>query len=144
MPVLKYLADTNSVSDYFRLGNPVKDWFSRHRGTIGLSTLTLAEMRRGIELKEGKSRLVLERIFRFMLEDYKEAILAFDEPSAFEWGRLMAESRNHPLPMGDSLIGAMARASDLTVVTRNTTHFPGCRTVNPWTGIEGAAWRPSN
>ena len=51
MPVLKYLADTNVVSDYFRLGNPVKDWFARHPGEIGISTLTLAEMRRGIELK---------------------------------------------------------------------------------------------
>ena len=41
MPVLKYLADTNIVSDYFRPGNPVKDWFARHRGEIGISTLTL-------------------------------------------------------------------------------------------------------
>jgi predicted nucleic acid-binding protein len=49
MPVLKYLADTNTVSDYFRPGNPVKEWFARHRGEIGISTLTLAEMRRGIE-----------------------------------------------------------------------------------------------
>lgn len=29
MPVLKYLADTNTVSDYFRSGNPVKEWFGR-------------------------------------------------------------------------------------------------------------------
>ena len=37
MPVLKYLADTNIVSDYFRPGNPVKDWFAKHRGEIGIS-----------------------------------------------------------------------------------------------------------
>ncbi len=103
MPVLEYLADTNSVSDYFRPGNPVKEWFAGHRGQVGLSTLTLAEMRRGIELKEGKRRLALEKICRFLLEDYREAIFVFDEASAFEWGRLMAEARNHPLPMDDSL-----------------------------------------
>jgi predicted nucleic acid-binding protein len=40
MPVLKYLADTNIVSDYFRPGNPVKEWFATHRGEIGISTLT--------------------------------------------------------------------------------------------------------
>ena len=55
MPVLKYLADTNAVSDYFRVGNPVRDWFARHPGEIGISTLTLAEMRRGIELTPGRA-----------------------------------------------------------------------------------------
>ena len=64
MPVLKYLADTNTVSDYFRPGNPVKGWFARHRGEIGISTLTLAEMRRGIELRgDTKARFALERVF---------------------------------------------------------------------------------
>ncbi|HEV2435922.1 MAG TPA: hypothetical protein VG077_07980 [Verrucomicrobiae bacterium] len=63
MPVLKYPADTNLVSDYYREGNPVREWFGRHRGEIGISTLTLAEMRRGIELKgETKARLALERV----------------------------------------------------------------------------------
>ena len=67
MPVLKYLADTNAVSDYFRPGNPVKAWFNNHPGEIGLSTLTLAEMRRGIELKgDTKARLALERVFKFV------------------------------------------------------------------------------
>jgi predicted nucleic acid-binding protein len=62
MPVLKYLADTNTVSDYFRSGNPVKEWFAAHRGEIGISTLTLAEMRRGIELKgDTRTRFALER-----------------------------------------------------------------------------------
>lgn len=36
MPVLKYLADTNSVSDYFKPGNPVKAWFQKHLGQIAL------------------------------------------------------------------------------------------------------------
>ena len=70
MPVLKYLTDTNTVSDYFRPGNPVKDWFAQHRGQIGISTLTLAEMRRGIELKaDPKTRAKLERTYDFILED---------------------------------------------------------------------------
>jgi predicted nucleic acid-binding protein len=75
MPVLKYLADTNIVSDYFRSGNPVKEWFASHRGEIGISTLTLTEMRQGIELQgKTKARIALERIFDFVLEDYREAI----------------------------------------------------------------------
>ena len=90
MPVLKYLADTNAISDYFRPGNPVKDWFARHPGEIGISTLTLVEMRRGI---------------KFVMEDYHEAIFAFDEAAALEWGRMMAQAGN-TIPYDDSLIGA--------------------------------------
>jgi predicted nucleic acid-binding protein len=75
----------------------------------------------------------LERIFDFILEDYREAIYAFDEAAAAaEWGRLMAESKNKPIPYDDSLIAAIARSCGLVVVTRNEKHFPGCKTVNPW------------
>jgi predicted nucleic acid-binding protein len=41
-----------------------------------------------------------------------------------------------------SLIGAIARTMSAKVVTRNARHFPGCDTVNPWTGKESVAWRP--
>ena len=133
MPVLKYLGDTNTVSDYFRSGNPIRDWFAAHPGEVGISTLTLAEIRRGIELKGGaKSRLALERIYGYVLQDYRGVIFSFDEAAAAEWGRLMAETKNRPLPYDDSLIAAIARSHELIVVTRNEKHFPGCKTVNPW------------
>jgi predicted nucleic acid-binding protein len=133
MPVLKYLADTNAISDYFRPGNPVKAWFARHPGEIGLSTLTLAEMRRGIELRgNSKARRELERLFNFIMADYHEAIFVFDEAAAMEWGRMMAAT-DQPIPYDDSLIAAIARSCELIVITRNEKHFPGCKTVNPWT-----------
>src|SRR5438876_486733 len=114
MSLLAYLADTNTVSDYFRSGNPVKEWFSAHRGEIGVSTLTLAEIRRGIELRpDGRAKRLLERTYSFILEDYRGAIFVFDEAAAAEWGRLCAEARGHPLPYGDSLIGAIARSCGL-------------------------------
>ena len=144
MPVLKFLADTNSVSDFFRDGNPVRHWFAAHPGEIGISTLTLAELRRGIELRgDGKVRKRLERSYRFIIQDYRDAIFVFDEAAAREWGRLMSEARHHPLPYDDSLIAAIARSCQLRVVTRNVKHFPGCETVDPWTGLEHAAWQPS-
>jgi toxin FitB len=142
MPVLSYLADTNTVSDFFRAGNPVKQWFTDHHGQVGISTLTLAEIRRGIELRPpGKTKRQLERIYGFILEDYREAIFVFDELAAVEWGRLMAEARSQPLPYDDSLIAAVARSCGLKVVTRNLRHFPGCATVDPWTGSEYPIWR---
>lgn len=143
MPVLNFLADTNAISDYSRGIAAVRQWFDGHRDQIGISTLSLAEIRRGIELKpQGKARRDLEKKYRFILEDFSGAIFAFDEAAAVEWGRLMAESRNHPIPLGDSLVGAIARSIGLRVVTRNQKHFPGCESVDPWTGNGAPAWIP--
>src|SRR2546423_1278564 len=125
MPILKYLADTNAISDSLRGEEPVLEWFARHPEEIAISTFALAEMRRGIELKEqGKARRELERRFRFILEDYRGAIFVFDEAAAIEWGRLMAEARNHPIPFQDSCVAAIARSLGMKVVTRNIRHFP--------------------
>ena len=132
MPDLRFLADTNAISDYFKPGNPEKAWFARHKGKVGISTITLAEIRRGIELRgQTKSRRELETFFKFIIQDYRDSIFVFDEAAAVEWGRLMAEHRT--IPYDDSLIAAIARSRELTVVTRNEKHFPGCNTVNPWT-----------
>ncbi|MCI0745772.1 MAG: PIN domain-containing protein [Verrucomicrobia subdivision 3 bacterium] len=143
MPILRFLADTNVISDALRGEKRVLDWLSDHPDEVAISTFTLAEIRRGIELKEpGKPRRDLERKFRFILEDYRGAILVFDEAAAIEWGRLMAEARNHPIPFDDSLVGAIARSMGLKMLTRNVRHFPGCVAVDPWTGVEHSAWRP--
>jgi hypothetical protein len=142
MPILRYLADTNVVSDAMRGAQPVVDWLADHADEVALSTFTLAEIRRGIEMKPaGRLRRDLEQKFAFLMENYGGAIWLFDEAAAFEWGRLMAEARNHPLPFDDSLIGAIARSMNAKVVTRNMKHFPGCRTIDPWTGKELPAWR---
>ena len=114
-----------------------------HQVEVAVSSLTVAELRRGIEFKvDGKARRELEREFGYTMEFFEEAVWLFDEAAAFEWGRLMTEARTHPLPYDDSLIGAIARSMSAIVVTRNVKHFPGCRTVDPWTGKESPAWRP--
>jgi len=142
MPLLKYLADTNVISDWMRGAEAVTGWLHAHSGEVAISTLTMAQLRRGIELKgEGKARRELEQKFQWVLDDYQACIWLFDEAAAFEWGRLMAEARNHPIPFDDSLIGAIARSMSARVVTRNVKHFPGCSTVDPWTGKEWPAWR---
>ena len=145
MPALKYLLDTNVVSDWMRGESAVVDWMAAHEAEVAISSLSIAELRRGIELKAaGKARRDLEREFGCVMEFFEEAVWVFDEATAIEWGRLMAEARTHPLPFDDSLIGAIARSMTATVVTRNVKQFPGCRTVDPWTGKESAAWRPSS
>ena len=145
MPVLKFLADTNVVSDSLRGEKAVLEWLNQHPDEVAITTFTLAEIRRGIELRlRGKARQELERKYQFILEDYRGAIFVFDEAAATEWGRLMAEARNHPIPYEDSLIAAVARSMGMKMLTRNVRHFPGCLTVDPWTGIERAAWKPGS
>jgi predicted nucleic acid-binding protein len=142
VPLLKYLVDTNVISDWMRGGPPVAEWMEEHQVEVAISSLTVAELRRGIESKpESKSRRELEREFGHVMEFFEGAVWLFDEAAAFEWGRLMAEARNHPIPFDDSLIGAIARSMTARVVTRNVKHFPGCPTVDPWTGKESSAWR---
>ena len=143
MPLLTYLLDTNAISDWMRGEQPVRDWLGAHADEVAISSLTVAELRRGIELKQaGKARRALEREFGELMENFEQCIWLFDEGAAYEWGRLMAEARNHPIPYDDSLIGAIARSMAASVVTRNVKHFPGCRTIDPWTGKEFPAWRP--
>jgi predicted nucleic acid-binding protein len=142
MPLLKYLVDTNVVSDWMRGEAAVAEWMEEHRVEVAISSLTVAELRRGIESKaQDKSRRELEREFGYVMEFFEGAVWLFDEAAAFEWGRLMAEAKHHPIPFDDSLIGAIARSMAARVVTRNVKHFPGCPTVDPWTGTERPSWR---
>lgn len=111
----------------------MRAWFRKHRGEIGLTPFTLGELRRGIEwCADAGARPALERKFREVLQEYRDAIYVFDEITAGEWGRMMAEMAAELPPWDDSYIAAIARSYELTVVTRNEKHFRGCRTVNPW------------
>jgi predicted nucleic acid-binding protein len=143
MPVLKYLADTNVLSAKMAGAQPVLDWLEGHGAEVAISTLSIAEIRRGIELRrDGKARRDLEREFRFVMEDFEGCIWVFDELAAFEWGRLLAEAatKNRPLPFADSLIGAIARSMEAKVVSSDKAGFEGCARVDPWTGLEYTPW----
>ena len=72
MPILKYLADTNVISDWMRGAASVTKWLSERKGEVAVSTFTIAELRWGIELKEDrKARRELERKFEWILEEYE-------------------------------------------------------------------------
>ncbi len=143
MPVLKYLADTNVISDFMRQEPTVAQWLLAHPNEVAISTITLAEMRRGIELKRNsKAGLALNRQYKFILQDYAGGLSVFDEAAAAEWGRIMAEAhtRNRPVPYHDSLIGAVARSLGIKVLTRNPKDFPFCECFDPATAEEHPAW----
>lgn len=141
---MRYLLDSNIVSEPAK---PKPDpaviaWLNSHELECAVSTITLAELRYGIErLPDGKRRRQFEREFAFLRHDLGSRVLAFDEIEATEWGRYAARlerelGRDAQRKVGikDSQIAAIALAHRLTVVTRNTDHFPGVDSLNPFTG----------
>ena len=135
---MSFLLDTNTVSELSKEkpDAAVVSWIGRHDYDCFLSAVTIGELVKGLELlSEGKKRRRLARGLRFLQEDYRDRILAYDELAAVEWGRLYAAARkqNRSLPLEDSLIEATALTHELTVVTRNPGDFFEVQTLNPWT-----------
>ena len=140
--MIAYLLDTNIVSE---LGKNAPDpkcvaWLDAHDGHCGLSVVTLAELRYGVErLAAGKSKNQRTRDFDFLLEDYRGRFFDFDGPAAAEWGRYAAELESSfgvnwwkTFDFRDTQIAAIAREYGLKIATRNEKHFPFCELVNPF------------
>ena len=139
---MRYVLDTNIISE---ITKPRPDanclnWLNEHASDCCLTTVTLAEMRFGVErLPDGKRRRALERMYDFLRRDFREWILDFDEASATEFGRYAAEYEAARGTKGlehadirDLQIASIARSLGWTIVTRNTSHFPFCPVVNPF------------
>jgi predicted nucleic acid-binding protein len=140
--MILHLLDTNIVSE---LTKPAPDarcvaWLEQNQKACAVSSITLSELRFGIErLEEGKNKNLKARAYDFLLEDYKGRFYDFDAPSAAEWGRYAAELEKKmgadwwkQIDLRDSQIAAIAREYGLSVATRNGKHFPRCEVVNPF------------
>ena len=140
---MNWLLDTNVVSELTR-ENPsaaVLAWLNERRGQCYLSTITLAELRYGVErLANSRRKKELDREFQFLMEDYQGRFFDLDGNVATEWGRYAAELENHygkgwhqQFDYRDTILAATAREYGLGLATRNTKHFPFCPTVgNPF------------
>lgn len=73
----------------------------------------------------------LEEWVQSILDRYSPRILTFDLECAVLWGNLRGASDQN---LVDKQVAAVALAYDLTVVTRNTSHFVGAgvRLLNPF------------
>jgi predicted nucleic acid-binding protein len=120
------------------VASPARSFFrraSQEALPLYVSAVTVGELRRGIEKLRHRGdddqAAALERWLARITEGFGEAILAFDSDMAQVWGRLRVPHPENPL---DKQIAATALVCDLTVVTRNTTHFAptGARVLNPF------------
>lgn len=120
---MKFLLDTNICVYLIKRKPPrVLARFSRHHpGEIGVSSITVGELAYGVE----RSREVEQN--RRALEQFllPLTVVPFDRPSALAYGTVRAAlaARGRSIGPLDSLIGAQALASDMTLVTNNVREF---------------------
>jgi predicted nucleic acid-binding protein len=136
-----YLIDTDVISEA-RKGEKanagVRAFFrdaARGDAALYLSAITIGELRQGVEAIRWRGdepqAARLERWLDRVSSDFGESILPFDQEAAHVWGRLRAPNVENPL---DKQIAATALIHDLTVVTRNVSHYEatGVRLLNPF------------
>ena len=136
-----WLLDTNVVSELrkTRPAPSVKAWSDAQApDSLFLSTVTLAEIRYGIECQP-------DATFREELEIWLEEelrpwfarrILPVDEDVILEWRRMVARGRKRSITFSqpDLFLAATAQVHALTVCTRNENDFrdAGVPVLNPW------------
>ncbi len=136
---MNYLVDTNVLSE---LAKPQPDgevlaWFAKHEPHLYISSISIGEIRKGLELlPKGKRKTALQAWFKAVCERMEGRILSFNTSTAHVWGQLVAnlEAKGLPIPTLDSQIAATAQRHNLVVVTRNVPDFQntGLKTLNPF------------
>ena len=136
-----WLLDTNVVSE-LRKTRPaarVKAWSDAQApNSLFLSTVTLAEIRYGIECQADPAfRQELESWLDGGLRPwFAQRILPVDEDVILEWRRMVARGRKQSITFSqpDLFIAATAKRHALTVCTRNENDFRAAEVsvLNPW------------
>ena len=124
---MKYMLDTN-ICIYLikQKSEKVFEHFRAHSvGDIGISSITLAELRFGVEKSQQveKNRQALDEFVLPLV------IAVFDETAAESYGKIRSalEKAGKPIGSMDMLIGAHAMSLDVTLVTNNTSEFKQIR-----------------
>lgn len=136
---MSYLVDTNVFSE---LAKPRPDaqviaWLRDHEQQLYVSSITIGELRRGIEgLAPGKRKTDLLSWLAGLCRRMEGRILSFNTSTAHVWGQIVPawEKKGATVPSLDSQIAATAQRHGLTVVTRNISDFQnaGVKLLNPF------------
>jgi predicted nucleic acid-binding protein len=84
---MRYILDTQIVSETTKPAPHAGciAWLLAHAHDACVTTITLAEMRYGLEpLPDGKKKRALSRRYEFLLQDFGDWVLDFDESAATE------------------------------------------------------------
>lgn len=136
---MRFLVDTNVFAETVK-PNPearVVTWLRSNEANLYISTITIGEMRRGVERLPGRARkALLMNWLELLCERMEGRILSFNTSTAHVWGQLKAkwEKDGINVPSLDSQIAATAHRHQMTVVTRNVADFErtGVKVMNPF------------
>ena len=137
---MNFLLDTCAISEC-RKRHPSTSFLKWFNGCdermLYLSSITLGELRFGIDLLEGgKQKNDLLTWYAQLNMSYQGHILSPSVTICERWGALRAERKKSglPLSMADGLIAATALDQSMAVVTRNIKDFQGLgvELINPW------------
>lgn len=138
---MNFLLDTNIVSEWVkpRPYPGVVAWLAEaDEDRVFVSVVTLAELRYGVErMAAGSRRSRLDEWLRDELPlRFQGRVLAIEAAVADMWGKIAVRSESAGKRIGvmDRFIAATAEAHDLTLVTRNASHFESLvrSILNPW------------
>lgn len=136
---MSYLVDTNIFSEPAKPkpDAEVVSWLREHETELYVSSITIGEIRRGIErLPDGKRKTQLRSWLTALCDCMRDRILSFNTSTAHVWGQLKAgwDRAGVVVPSLDSQLAATAQRHGLTVVTRNVTDFErtGVKVLNPF------------
>ena len=124
---MSFLIDTNLISLCHKKHLPAKfkAWLRKYEGESFISSVTIAEMRYGVELADASHQPLLRQRIAQTEVDFAEAILPVDTDCLLEWKRVFAflKSIRRTLPCEDTLLAAQCLAKGHTLVTDNAKHF---------------------
>ena len=129
---MRYLLDTNICIYLMREESPAvaRRFAALHVGDVGMSVITLAELRDGVE-SSGADRKRHERALNALLTEVPA--VSFDARAAASYGVIRAAVRDRKRDALDRLIAAHAISASLILVTNNEADFkayPGLRVEN--------------
>lgn len=141
-----WLLDTNVLSE-LRRPRPEKKVLAFIAGQpldlLYISTVTLAEIRFGIELVPDAARRsdLNDWLTHKVRPMFERRVLPISEDVMFKWRLLVEEGRKvgHTFSQPDLIIAATGQHHALTVVSRDTSEFVKARVpvLNPW--VEASA-----
>lgn len=136
---MSYLVDTNVFSEPAKPHPDAKvmSWLEAHENELYVSTITIGEMRRGIErLADGRRKAQLHSWLLDLCDCMKGRVLSFNTSTAHVWGQLKAKWDRAGIVVTslDSQLAATAVRHQLTIATRNVADFAktGVKVENPF------------
>jgi predicted nucleic acid-binding protein len=138
------LLDTNVLSEALKLTPEprVVAWLDRRFPECAISTITIFELRAGLELlSRGQRREALEQAVSRLVRRFAGRVYPFDVASAEAAAMLLGKARAagiglHQIPakLADLQIAGVAAAYGLDLATRNVGDFEGVGlgVIDPW------------